>query len=57
MLVERQTISSSLFDDGNLPEIISDDDPKEPLIVCRNPLLAAEQARKLCALLAVAEKT
>ena len=56
MLVEREAISSSLFDEKNLAEIISDDYPGERLIVCRNPLLAAERARKRRELLAVAEK-
>ena len=36
----------SLFDQANLAEITSEDYPGERLIVCRNPLVAAERARK-----------
>src|SRR5207245_218168 len=36
----------SLFDEPNLAEIASDDYPGERLVVCRNPLVAAERARK-----------
>jgi hypothetical protein len=46
----------SLFDERDLAEISSPDDPGERLIVCRNPLLAAERARKREALLRATEK-
>ena len=36
----------SLFDQRDLAEITSPDYPGERLVVCRNPLLAAERARK-----------
>lgn len=36
----------SLFDQQDLAEIQSPDYPGERLIACRNPLLAAERARK-----------
>src|SRR3989304_4455498 len=39
-------IDRSLFDERNLAEITSPDFPGERLVVCRNPLLAAERARK-----------
>jgi transposase len=45
----------SLFDDRNLAEIEHADYPDERLIVCRNPLLAAERARKREALLRATE--
>jgi len=55
-LVRKQAIQLSLFDERDLAEVTSDDYPDERLIVCRNPLLAAERARKRQELLAVAEK-
>ena len=45
----------SLFDQQDLAEITSPDFPGERLIACRNPLLAAERARKREALLAATE--
>ena len=36
----------SLFDEQDLAEITSDDFPGERLVCCRNPVLAAERARK-----------
>ena len=45
----------SLFDDRNLAEIEYDDYPGERLVVCRNPLLADERARKREALLKATE--
>lgn len=48
-------ISPELFDEKNLAEISSPDFPGERLIVCRNPLLAAERARKRTELLALTE--
>jgi hypothetical protein len=46
----------SLFDQRDLAEITSPDYPGERLIVCRNPDLAAERARKRAELLAATEK-
>lgn len=46
----------SLFDDRDLAEIVSPDYPGERLIVCRNPLLAAERRRKREALLVATER-
>lgn len=55
-LVSQQTIQLSLFDQQDLAEVTADDYPGERLIVCRNPLLAEERARKRNELLAAAEK-
>ena len=55
-LVEQKTIQLSLFDERDLAEVTSADYPGERLIVCRNPLLADERARKRKELLAAAEK-
>jgi transposase len=55
-LAEQETIQLSLFDECDLAEVTSDDYPGERLIVCRNPLLADERARKREELLAAAEK-
>lgn len=46
----------SLFDDRDLAEITSPDCPGERLIVCRNPLLAAERRRKRDEMLAATER-
>ncbi len=51
-LAAQETIQRSLFDDVDLAEVTSPDFPGERLVVCRNPLLAAERARKRQALLA-----
>ncbi len=45
-LVESGAVQLSLFDRKDLVEIRSTDYPGERLMVCRNPLLAAERARK-----------
>jgi hypothetical protein len=45
----------SLFDEQDLAEITSPDYPGERLIACRNPVLAAERARKREDLLAATE--
>jgi hypothetical protein len=45
-LIGGGELQLSLFDQRNLAEITSDEFPGERLIVCRNPLLAAERARK-----------
>jgi len=55
-LVTNNTIQLSLFDERDLAEVTCDDYPGERLIVCRNPLLADERARKRNELLAMAEK-
>lgn len=55
-LVEQKTVQLSLFDERDLAEVTSADYPGERLIVCRNPLLADERARKRRELLAAAEK-
>ena len=54
-LVEAGDLQLSLFDERDLAEISSADFPGERLVVCRNPLLAAERARKREALLAATE--
>jgi hypothetical protein len=41
----------SLFDDRDLAEIESPENPGERLVVCRNPDLAADRARKRSELL------
>ena len=46
LLAEQELIQPSLFDDRDLAEVVSPEFPNERLIVCRNPLLAAERARK-----------
>jgi transposase len=45
-LVKEGALQLSLFDEHNLAEITAEDYPDERLIVCRNPLVAAERARK-----------
>ena len=45
-LVREGALQLSLFDQLNLAEIESADYPGERLVVCRNPLVAAERARK-----------
>jgi hypothetical protein len=45
-LVKDGALQLSLFDQQNLAEITAEDYPGERLIVCRNPLVAAERARK-----------
>ncbi len=41
---------------GDLAEVVSPDFPGERLLVCRNPLLAEERARKRSELLAATEQ-
>ena len=55
-LVNAGTVTPSLFDERDLAEVTSDEFPGERLIVCRNPLLAAERHRKRDELLAATEK-
>jgi transposase len=54
-LVKEGALQLSLFDEQNLAEIASADYPGERLVVCRNPLVAAERARKREDLLAATE--
>ena len=54
-LAEQGALQLSLFDDRDLAEVNSPDFPGERLVVCRNPLLAAERARKRQDLLAATE--
>jgi len=51
-LAQAGTIQPSLFDQPNLAEVAHPDYPGERLVVCRNPLLGAERARKRTELLA-----
>jgi hypothetical protein len=55
-LVKEGDLQLSLFDQHNLAEIASHDYPGERLIVCRNPLVAHERARKRSDLLAATER-
>ena len=55
-LVESGAVQMSLFDETDLVEIRSDAYPGERLMVCRNPLLAAERARKREDLLQATER-
>ncbi len=56
-LVDAGKISRSLLDEKDLAEITDEDNfPGERLIVCRNPLLADERARKREELLKATEK-
>jgi transposase len=54
-LVKEGSLQLSLFDQQNLAEIESADYPGERLVVCRNPLVAQERARKREDLLAATE--
>ena len=54
-LAAQETIQRSLFDDVDLAEVTSPDFPGERLVVCRNPRLAEERARKRQELLAATE--
>ena len=56
-LVESGTLQLSLFNEQDLAEISAPElYPGERLVVCRNPLLAAERARKRLDLLAATER-
>lgn len=55
-LVEAGDLCPSLFDERDLGEITSSRYPDERLVVCRNPLLADERARKRRELLAATEQ-
>ena len=54
-LVDAGAVQLSLFDEQDLVEVRTDAYPGERLIVCRNPLLAGERARKREDLLAATE--
>jgi hypothetical protein len=53
---DQGPLQMGLFDDRDLAEITSPDFPGERLIACRNPMLAAERARKREALLQATER-
>ena len=55
-LVESGAVQLSLFDEKDLVEVRADAYPGERLMVCRNPLLADERARKREELLGATEK-
>jgi transposase len=55
-LAKTGALQLSLFDQQNLAEIASDDYPGERLIVCRNPLVAAERQHKRESLLQATER-
>ena len=55
-LAKEGVVQLSLFDEQSLAEIVSPDYPGERLIVCRNPLVAAERSRKRSELLAATER-
>jgi hypothetical protein len=56
LMADDGPLQLSLFDEQDLAEITSDDFPGERLVCCRNPVLAAERARKREDLLAATEK-
>jgi len=55
-LASQGIIQPSLFDQRDLVEVASPDFPGERLVVCRNPLLADERARKRGELLSATAK-
>lgn len=55
-LLQSGAIQLSLFDQRDMASITSPDFPGERLVVCRNPDLAAERARKRLDLLAATER-
>jgi hypothetical protein len=56
LAAEGGPLQLSLFDERDMAEIASPDYPGERLIVCRNPFMAAERARKRSELLAATER-
>ena len=56
LIADDGPLQLSLFDQQDLAEITSEDFPGERLVACRNPVLAAERARKREDLLAATEK-
>jgi transposase len=55
-LVSTGALQLSLFDQRDLAQITSPEYPGERLVVCKNPLLAAERARKRADLLHATER-
>jgi hypothetical protein len=55
-LVASGELQLSLFDERNLAEITSEQFPGERLVICRNPAVAAERARKRADLLQATER-
>jgi transposase len=55
-LVQSGSLQLSLFDQKDLAEISDPAYPRERLVVCKNPLLAEERARKRRELLAATER-
>ena len=55
LAAEHGPFQPTLFDERNLLELTSEHFPGERLVVCRNPLLAEERARKRTELLAATE--
>ena len=55
-LAENKRITPELYDDWGLAEVSCEEYPGERLIVCKNPLLAVERARKREDLLCATEK-
>jgi Transposase DDE domain len=55
-LVKDGALQLSLFDQQNLAEITAEDYPGERLVMCRNPLVAQDRARKREQLLAATER-
>jgi hypothetical protein len=55
LAAEHGPFQPSLFDERNLLELSSQHFPDERLVVCRNPLLAQERARKRLELLSATE--
>jgi hypothetical protein len=56
LMADDGPLQLSLFDEQDLAEIASGDFPGERLVACRNPVLAAERARKREDLLAATER-
>jgi hypothetical protein len=56
LMADDGPLQLSLFDEQDLAEITSGDFPGERLVACRNPVLAADRARKREDLLAATEK-
>jgi hypothetical protein len=56
LIADGGPLQLSLFDQQDLAEITSPDFPGERLVACRNPVLAADRARKREDLLAATEK-
>jgi hypothetical protein len=56
LMADGGPLQMSLFDQQDLAEITSPDYPGERLVACRNPVLAADRARKREELLAATER-